>query len=140
MWNEPTAEELGRLPSLYATEDVPWDEKVVYEHFFLGGCDWFACEYCPQRRILFAFVILNGDLDNAEWGYVDLEALRALSVRGIEVDRDLWWTPRCAREVDAIRAACGAPPAPAPPGLALSPPNAPAAPFPHAPRQPRSPP
>ena len=107
MWNEPTEAELRRLPALYATENVPWQEKVVREHFFLGGSDWFLVEYGEEERIFFGFVVLNGDLANAEWGYISFLELRSLNVRGLEIDRDLYWTPQPAGSIGLIRAACG---------------------------------
>ncbi len=102
MWNEPSEVTLRKLPALYATESAPWEETVIREHFFLGGCDWYVAEYSPDERLFFGFAILNNDLDNAEWGYVPFDELRSLNVRGIEVDRDLHWRPRPASEVERI--------------------------------------
>jgi len=45
MWNEPTKEQLAKIPGLYETEEVPLEEKLVFLHFFIGGSDWFICEY-----------------------------------------------------------------------------------------------
>lgn len=106
MWNEPSPAQLARLPALYATESTPWPEKLIYEHFFLGASDWYMAEYDPKQRIFFGFAILNADFDNAEWGYTSYRELRALRVRGIEVERDLHWRVRKASEVDKIVAAC----------------------------------
>ncbi|MCP3904636.1 MAG: DUF2958 domain-containing protein [Planctomycetes bacterium] len=90
------------MPSLYATDSTPVAEKLIHEHFFLGGSDWYAAEYCPRRRLFFGFVILNGDRANAEWGYFGLDELRAVAILGMHVDRDLHWTARPARDVEAI--------------------------------------
>jgi hypothetical protein len=105
LWNEPTDADLRRLPRLYATESVAAEETLIYEHFFLGGCDWFAAEYCPERRHFFGFAILNNDHANAEWGYFALDELRDVAVGGIEIDRDLHWKVRAARDVDTIACA-----------------------------------
>jgi hypothetical protein len=105
MWNEPSPGDLERIPRLYATDGVPWEDKLVHEHFFIGGCDWFVVEYDPGDRLFFGFAVLNGDLVNAEWGYVPLDELRSVRVAGIEVDRDLHWSPRPAGEVPLIRLA-----------------------------------
>lgn len=102
MWNEPTAAQLRRLPRLYATDSLPWQEKVIYEHFFLGGCDWYAAEYGPKERLFFGFAILNDDLDNAEWGYFSLDEMLRISVDGIEIDRDLHWKEHKASEIERI--------------------------------------
>ena len=109
MWNEPSPGDLDKLPPLYATEHVDWPEKIIREHFFLGGCDWFMVEYDAADRIFFGFAILHRDLANAEWGYVNLNELCTVNVGGIEVDRDLHWKPRRADQVELIREAHGAP-------------------------------
>ena len=107
MWNEPTEEELNKLPKLYETEPVPVQDKIVHMHFFVGGCDWYAVEYDPARRIFFGFAILHGDPQNAEWGYVGLDELKAFKLGPFEVDRDLYWSPCKACEVEKIATACG---------------------------------
>ena len=76
---------------------------MIHEHFFLGGCDWYAAEYGPQERIFFGYAILNDDLENAEWGYFSFDELRQVKTRQeFEVDRDLHWKPRRAAEIERI--------------------------------------
>ena len=104
MWNEPTLQELMAMPGLYETENVPPEEKLIHQHFFLGGCDWYAAEFGPKERLLFGYTILNNDRDNAEWGYFGFDELRDLRTKqGYEVDRDIYWTPGHASEIDKIR-------------------------------------
>ena len=108
MWNEPTDSDLRKLPPLYATSNTPWDDTVIYEHFFLAGCDWYLAEYGPEERIFFGYAVLNDDLQNAEWGYTSFDELRGLRTpQGFEVDRDLHWRVRKASEVERIREAYG---------------------------------
>lgn len=107
MWNKPSTEELAKIPVFYSTEEVPLKEKMIYMHFFIGGCDWYACEYSPGEKCFFGFVILNNDLEMAEWGYFALDELASLKVSFVEVDRDLHWNPCKAVEVDKIREAEG---------------------------------
>ena len=102
MWNKPTEEELSNLPKLYATENVPLKEKVIHLHFFIGGSDWYAAEYCPEEKVCWGFAILNEDYDMAEWGYFSLKEISDLRIAFVEVDRDLYWTPRKAIEVEQI--------------------------------------
>ena len=103
MWNEPAKEQLDRIPRLYETEQVPLRDKLIYLHFFIGGCDWFIAEYDGQD-IFWGFAILNGDLLNAEWGYIPFSELKEIAVRGVfEIDCDLHWKIRPAGEVDKIR-------------------------------------
>ena len=101
MWNKPSADELSKLPAFYSTEEVPLKEKMIYMHFFIGGCDWYATEYDPESEIFFGFVDLN-DLQNAEWGSFSLQELCDLKVKFLEVDRDLYWTPKQAKNIDKI--------------------------------------
>ena len=107
MWNKPSDEELSKLPPFYSTEQTPLKEKAVRMHFFLGGCDWYACEYNPEEKNFFGFVILNGDYESAEWGYFNLEELMSIKVKFLEVDRDLHFTQRKAIQVEEIRKAQG---------------------------------
>jgi len=101
MWNKPTEEELNKLPKLYATENMPEDDKEVLMHFFIGGSDWYVAEYSPEKRIFFGFVIMNGDLEMAEWGYSSLDEMSAIKFIGLEIDHDLYWKPKKFREVRA---------------------------------------
>jgi len=108
MWNEPKEWELRALPRLRATESTPLEDKLIHMHFFLGGCDWYAAEYDPADRLFFGYAILNDDLQNAEWGYVPYDELRAVKTReGIEVDRELPWHPLPARDIHRIRSGMG---------------------------------
>lgn len=102
MWNVPGLEVLSKVPKLYGTESVPVKDKLIHLHFFIGGCDWFVAEY-DGEDLFFGYAILNGDLDNAEWGYISFSELKELSARGIEVDFDLYWRVRKASEVEKIR-------------------------------------
>ena len=107
MWNKPSDEELLRVPKFYSSEEVPLKEKMIYMHFFIGGCDWYATEYNPEEKLFFGFAILNQDYEMAEWGYFSLEELSEIKVKWLEVDRDLYWKPRQALEVDQICKAQG---------------------------------
>ena len=105
MWNKPDDIKLAHLPKLYETENIPLKDKVIYAHFFIGGSDWYACEYSPEERQFFGFVILNNDYEMAEWGYFDLDELLAIKMGFVEVDYDLHWKPCKAIEVPQIKQA-----------------------------------
>jgi hypothetical protein len=76
--------------------------KVIYEHFFIGGCDWYIAEY-DGDDLFFGYADL-GDPLSAEWGYISYQELREVKVGpGFEVDRDLHWTPKKAKEIEKIR-------------------------------------
>jgi hypothetical protein len=76
-------------------------------HFFLGGCDWYACEYDIKDQLFFGFVILNDDYEMAEWGYFSFKELCELKVSFLEVDRDLHFPPTKAKEIEKIKKAQG---------------------------------
>ena len=100
MWNEPTQKQLDELPTLYSTDHIPLENKLIHMHFFLRGCDWYAAEYDDLNRLFFGYAILNSDLENAEWGNFSYEELRSIRTRqGIEVDRDLHWEPKQSKEI-----------------------------------------
>jgi hypothetical protein len=105
MWNLPSNQKLNTIPKLYQTEHVPLMDKTIHLHFFLGGCDWYICEY--DGGLFFGFACLN-DLQNAEFGFISLADLKALKVNGIyEVEHDEYWRVRPAREVKLICQAQG---------------------------------
>lgn len=90
------------MPRLYDTENTPWEQKVIYEHFFIGGSDWYVAEYDPNDRLLFGYAVLNQDYQNSEWGYFSLDELKDVRVQGIEIDRDLHWHEQPAGSIDDI--------------------------------------
>ena len=102
MLNMPSKEVLNSLPLLYATEDVPAGRKLLYLHFFFGNCHWFACEF-DGEDLFFGYAILNGDMQNAEWGYFTLSELNDICLYGFEVVRDLEWKPLPAAEVELLK-------------------------------------
>lgn len=105
MWNKPSSEDLAKIPAFYSSEETPLKEKMIHLHFFIGGCDWYAAEYSSEERCFFGFAILNGDLQNAEWGYFSLRELSELKIDFLEIDRDLYFKPCRAVEIEKIREA-----------------------------------
>ena len=103
MWNEPSREELEKLPRLYETDQIPLEDKIIQMHLFLGGSDWYLAEYSPEERLFFGYAILNKDYQNAEWGYISYDELRELRTQeGFEIDRDLHWKPALASKIPCI--------------------------------------
>jgi hypothetical protein len=101
MWNTPTNARLSQIPRLYETEHIPLPDKLIYLHFFIGGCDWYVCEFDGEDNF-WGFANLN-DYRNAEWGYVSFSELKSFSARGIEIDCDLHWKIVSAKEVPRIK-------------------------------------
>jgi len=106
MWSEPTKERLSKIPALYETENVCLQDKLIHLHFFVGACDWYIAEY-DGEDLFWGFVVLNGDYDMAEWGYISFEELKQLRIRplGIEVDceNEIAWQACKASEIEQIR-------------------------------------
>lgn len=80
------------IPLLYATEDTPLDNKMVYAKFFTPDANWtwYVTEYDPNERLCFGYVIGH----ESEWGYFSLDELE--SVRGpfgLEIERDIHFEP-----------------------------------------------
>jgi hypothetical protein len=92
MWNEPSKDQLDKIPRLYETEDTPLLDKLIYLHFFIFGSDWFIAEY-DGNGTFFGFVILNNDYLNAEWGLISFLELRELNIREFEIDCETGWKP-----------------------------------------------
>ena len=103
MSNKPSKKRLEKIPRLYKTEDVPLKKKRVHLHLFIGGCDWFICEY-DGHDLFWGFAILNNDLDMAEWGYISFRELLETNISGIEIDCELeeYFPIRKASEIDKI--------------------------------------
>ncbi|MDA3971809.1 MAG: DUF2958 domain-containing protein [Desulfobulbaceae bacterium] len=103
MWNEPTKDRLAQIPKLYATEDIELGYKLIYLHFFIGGCDWYIAEY-DGNDLFFGYAILNSDYFNAEWGYVSFSELKELKAGFLEVDCELeeFWKVRPAKDIPGI--------------------------------------
>ena len=104
MWNEPSEARLAKIPKLYETENIPLKDKLIYLHFFIGGCDWYAAEYEDDR--FWGYVILNEDILNAEWGYFSFNDLKNIKISGcleIDCETEKCWRIQKASEVKKIR-------------------------------------
>ena len=109
MWNTPNKERLERIPKLYETEHTHLRDKLIHLHFFIGGCDWYVAEF-DGVDLFWGFAILNGDYQNAEWGYVSFKELREIKLYGfleIDCESEEFWQVRKAEEIDKIREANG---------------------------------
>ncbi|MFZ4438055.1 MAG: DUF2958 domain-containing protein [Syntrophales bacterium] len=107
----PSKERLAGIPKLYETEDTPLMDKLIHLHFFIGGSDWYIAEY-DGNDLFWGFVCLNGDLQNAEWGYISYKELQDIRMGGwLEIDCETTdaWRIRSASEVSLISKAHGWP-------------------------------
>lgn len=104
MWNIPSKERLDQIPGLYETEKIETKDKLVYLHFFIFECDWYIVEY-DGNDLFFGYVIMNGDTQNAEWGYISFSELKSISIKSVEVDceTETCWRIRPVSEIEKIQ-------------------------------------
>lgn len=97
----PPKDILRKIPKLYATDGVPFEDKIVYIHYFCATADWWITELDQESLEGFGYAKLAVNPEGAEWGYIYLPELEELSVKGgrIIVERELHWTPRKFSEV-----------------------------------------
>ena len=104
MWNAKTFDKAVKaLPKLYSTDGIKAENKTIAMHLFIGGSDWYVCEGDANEGLLFGFACLNQEWGFAEWGYASIEELKAIRVRGVEVDFDLHWKPTRFADIPQIR-------------------------------------
>ena len=73
---------LEELPPLYGQEKEG-KNAIIHAHYFLGDSDWYITEF-DGIDLMFGYVILNGDLQMSELGYISLKDL--LTVKNVELD------------------------------------------------------
>jgi hypothetical protein len=104
MWNMPNKERLAKIPRLYQTENTPLKDKLIYLHFFIGGCHWYIAEF-DGEDLFWGFAHL-GDDHCAEWGYISFSELKSIKIDGwLEIDcetEELWQVCK-ASEIEKIR-------------------------------------
>jgi hypothetical protein len=115
----PSGEELAKIPEVYETDGVPFDDKLIYLHYFCGGSDWYVAELDRETGEMFGYARLAIYPDGAEWGYTSLAGLEQLTAAGeindmrvpgmVIVERDLGFEPAPFGAVMAGRPAAAAP-------------------------------
>lgn len=110
-----TKEIAKKLPPLYATEEIPTDDKTAVVKFFdpCGSWTWYAVEgsamikgeKVPLSKVpdpdgveIIFFGWVQGPCP--EWGYFSTAELRSYrGPLGIGIERDRWWDPKPMSEV-----------------------------------------
>ena len=88
------------LPALYTTEETPVGEKVLLVKFFdpYTQWTWYACEYDPEERIFFGYVVGQ----EKEWGEFSLDELESLMMLdGVtpRIERDVNFAPTSFKDL-----------------------------------------
>ena len=83
------------IPKPYETEDQG-DAALVRLHYFKGGSDWYIIErdIDGEQIQCFGFACLNGDKQNAEFGYINIAELIKY---GVELD--LYYKPQTVEDI-----------------------------------------
>lgn len=63
----------------YNSETKLHDKGFI--HYFIGSSDWYVCEV-NEDNVGFGYAIINGDTQNAEYGYIDLNEVTTLTLNG----------------------------------------------------------
>ena len=87
-----------KLPKLYATENIPHEEKIAIVKFFnpTGMGTWYGIEYDPESREFYGYV----ELYFPEFGYFSLTELESLKLPyGLKIERDLYFKPTKVGEI-----------------------------------------
>ena len=66
---------LRLCPKIGATERAK--EHPAIFHYFFGGTDIYICEF-DGKDLMFGYTILNGNLQNSEWGYTSLSEITSI--------------------------------------------------------------
>lgn len=84
------------LPALGST-DALGDAALARVKYFhpLSNWTWYATEYDPATRMFFGLV--KGF--ETELGYFSLDELESVKVRGLGIERDLFWRPEPLSEI-----------------------------------------
>ena len=81
------------IPNLYF-QDEKGKNAVVYLHYFYGGGDWYITELDKETNEAYGYAILNGDTQNSEFGYMNLNELT-----NSYINLDLYWSFKTLNEI-----------------------------------------
>ena len=87
-----------QLPKLYSTEKKLIGDKVAYARYFfpMGAYTAYLLEYDPKSRIGFGAVTMGYGW---ELGNMSLDEMEGVKVRGLGIERDLYFSPKKLHEI-----------------------------------------
>ena len=87
-----------QLPKLYSTEKELIGDKVAYARYFfpMGAYTAYLLEYDPKSRIGFGAVTMGYGW---ELGNMSLNEMEGVKVRGLGIERDLYFSPKKLHEI-----------------------------------------
>jgi hypothetical protein len=88
------AQLVDTMPVTYGQQNE--SDPIAYLHYFFGGSDWYIVEKDMDGEVeqAWGFACLNGDMMNAEYGYISIAELVVLKLQmGLTVDLDFHFRP-----------------------------------------------
>ena len=87
-----------QLPKLYATEKQLIGDRTAYARYFfpMGAYTAYMLEYDPKERIGFGVVTMGYGW---ELGYMSLKEMEEVKVKGLGIERDLYFKPTKLHEI-----------------------------------------
>lgn len=87
-----------QVPKLYSTEKELIGDKVAYARYFfpMGAYTAYLLEYDPKSRIGFGAVTMGYGW---ELGNISLDEMEGVKVRGLGIERDLYFSPKKLHEI-----------------------------------------
>jgi hypothetical protein len=85
---------LKDIPKLYA-QDEKGKNAIAYMHYFGPSSDWYITEFDPNTNEAFGYVILNGDCQNSEFGYIDVQQFK----KHPSINLDQYWKYKTINEI-----------------------------------------
>ena len=87
-----------QLPKLYSTEKELIGDKIAYARYFfpMGAYTAYLLEYDPKTRIGFGAVTMGYGW---ELGNMSLDEMEGVKVRGLGIERDLYFSPKKLHEI-----------------------------------------
>ena len=99
LMNAELAESLKKFP-LYSQDGKKADAVVVAKYFFPAtALTWYVTEGREEDDDYLFFGLVVGTDTSAEMGYFSLSQLSELNVRGLKVERDIYFQPKKLSEI-----------------------------------------
>jgi len=89
---EDLNKDVAEIPKLYE-QHGKGKQAIVYLHYFYGGSDWYVTEFDGDKEF-FGYVVLNGDYEMSEFGYIPVEEL----VSDGRIELDFYWERKTLKE------------------------------------------
>lgn len=95
------------MPKTYETEQQETAEKIVYLHYFVGGCDWWIIEKDMEQEQYQAFGVAHLNGHTPEFGYISIDELTNLTIRHssgllLSVELDFYWQPTRLKDIPEL--------------------------------------